>query len=368
MMKRLALICALTAPVIAGANEVGQWYVVPQIGGISVDNDRPLEDKDWLYGLSVGKHVSKALSIELNANGAQVGGGRGRGDLSLYGGSIDLLGVMNRAGTLAPYITAGVGFVQSEPEGASNATDAMAQAGVGLMWKAWQSADRTQSFSLRPEIKARWQEAGASGTLTDYIGTLGFQFAFGAAPAAAPTPVAAEPAPAPEPPPPPPAPPAPQDSDKDGVTDDVDRCPGTPAGVAVDDTGCPRKGSVTLEGVTFELNSARLTADSRTILDKVAADIKKYPRLRIELQGHTDSTGSDRYNLTLSQQRADAVRAYLLEQGVAPDQLVARGYGESQPIEDNSTEAGRAKNRRVVMSVLENPGDVEVEGEGSLER
>jgi len=93
----------------------------------------------------------------------------------------------------------------------------------------------------------------------------------------------------------------------------------------------------------------------------VAADQVKYPKLRIEVQGHTDSTGSERYNLQLSQRRAEAVREYLIAQGVAPGQVEARGYGEMQPIADNSTAEGRARNRRVVMRVLENPGHVEVE-------
>ena len=146
------------------------------------------------------------------------------------------------------------------------------------------------------------------------------------------------------------------------MTDNLDRCPDTPPGVAVDAFGCTRTGSITLEGVNFELNSARLTPSSREVLDAVAADLKKYPRLRIELQGHTDSTGSDSYNLDLSQRRAEAVRDYLIEQGVSPQQLTAKGYGETEPIADNSTAAGRAANRRVVMRVLENPGDVKVQG------
>ncbi len=170
-------------------------------------------------------------------------------------------------------------------------------------------------------------------------------------PPPAPPPVAA----APPPPPPPPAPPA--DSDGDGVTDNQDQCPGTPAGVAVDALGCPRKGSITLEGVTFEVNSATLTAGSGTVLNGVATDLKKYPRLRIELQGHTDSSGSDAYNLKLSQQRADSVREHLVEQGVATQQLISKGYGESKPIDSNTTAEGRAHNRRVVMTVLDNPGD-----------
>lgn len=363
MKRKVALLCALAAPMAAGAaDNVGHWYLMPQIGGISADNDRPLQDKDWLYGLAFGKHLNQVLSLEFNLNGSQVGGGPGRSDMSFWGGSLDLLFVGNRGGSVSPYFSIGAGALQTDRSPGSNATDAMAQAGVGLFINLWENSDGSSSFALRPDLKARWNEAGAEGTLVDYIGTLGFQFSFGQptkrAPAPAPEP---EPTPPPAPQPPPPPPP-PADTDGDGVTDNLDRCPDTPRGVAVDAYGCPRVGSITLEGVNFELNSAQLTPSSRDVLDGIAADLKKYPRLKIELQGHTDSSGSDAYNLNLSQRRAEAVRNYLIEQGVSPSQLEAKGYGEAQPIADNKTAEGRAKNRRVVMRVLENPGDVKVEG------
>lgn len=99
------------------------------------------------------------------------------------------------------------------------------------------------------------------------------------------------------------------------------------------------------------------------MLDEVAADLKKYPQLQVELQGHTDSIGSDAFNLRLSDQRAQSVREYLLSKGVGTRQLEAKGYGESQPVADNKTDTGRAENRRVVMRVLANPGDVKVDVE-----
>ena len=109
-----------------------------------------------------------------------------------------------------------------------------------------------------------------------------------------------------------------------------------------------------------------MTCESRTIIGE-RLPIRKYPRLRIELQGHTDNVGSDAYNQALSQRRAESVRAYLVEHGVPAAQFTARGYGESQPIDDNRKDAGRARNRRVVMNVIANPGDVEIEGEGTVE-
>ena len=366
-MKAIVAACVLAIPALASADEVGHWYVNPQFGGVSVDNDRPVQDKDWLYGFGIGKHMTRVLSAELNVTGAQVGGGPGRSDLSLWGSSFDLLGVMNRDGRVSPYVSVGLGALSNEPNPGRNTTDFMSQAGVGMFLKVWESTDGARSFSLRPEVKARWDDAGASGHLRDYVGTLGFQFAFGS-PRAQPV-VASLPPPAAAPPPPaPPAPPPIGDSDHDGVLDNQDQCPETPAGVAVDALGCPRKGSITLEGVMFEVNSARLTDSSNTVLGTVAEDLQKYPRLRIELQGHTDSSGADAYNLKLSQQRADAVREHLVESGVPATQLVAKGYGETKPIDSNDTPDGRAHNRRVVMFVLDNPGDVEVKGEGKIEK
>jgi OmpA-OmpF porin, OOP family len=172
--------------------------------------------------------------------------------------------------------------------------------------------------------------------------------------------VAAVPPPPPPPPvveapaPPPPPPPVP-----------VSKCPGTPAGVAVDQDGCPIRGSITLEGVNFEYNQAVLTGDSKPILDQVATGLSKHLRLRIELQGHTDAVGSAPYNLTLSQHRAESVRDYLISKGISPAVLTAVGYGKTRPIADNKTAEGRAKNRRVVMVVLDNPNDVSVKVEGA---
>lgn len=148
----------------------------------------------------------------------------------------------------------------------------------------------------------------------------------------------------------------PIDSDKDGVCDGMDKCPDTPTGKKVDANGCPiseyipePEKPVVLTGVHFEFNKSILTPDSKTILDKVAASLIERPDVKVEIAGHTDSKGSDAYNLKLSNARADAVMQYLIGKGVKADNLTAKGYGESQPIADNKTDEGRAKNRRVEL-------------------
>ena len=89
--------------------------------------------------------------------------------------------------------------------------------------------------------------------------------------------------------------------------------------------------------------------------------------MKVEIQGHTDSVGKPAYNLKLSQRRAQSVLDYLLQDGVGPDQMVAKGYGETQPVASNKEADGRAKNRRVVMYVLSNPNDVNVKGQGTAQ-
>lgn len=142
------------------------------------------------------------------------------------------------------------------------------------------------------------------------------------------------------------------DLDGDGISDRIDACPNSPAGEAVMSTGCAAEQSVVLEGVNFDVNSSRLTVNAQRILDRVATSLIDSPTFQVEVQGHTDNTGPDAYNLILSQDRANAVKAYLVGKGVEPERIVARGYGERQPLADNSTKEGRTQNRRVEMKVL----------------
>ena len=159
----------------------------------------------------------------------------------------------------------------------------------------------------------------------------------------------------------------PVDSDGDGVLDGLDRCLDTPAGTNVDAMGCPlpvpeapkaepifqEKKSLVLEGVQFATDRAVLTTDSLAILDRVAASLKDWPEVRVEIGGHTDSDGGAKHNLRLSQSRAESVRDYLLSQGVSASQLDVRGYGETKPIGENRTAEGKGKNRRVELTKLE---------------
>jgi OOP family OmpA-OmpF porin len=196
-------------------------------------------------------------------------------------------------------------------------------------------------------------------------------------PAAAAAPAAA-PAPAPAPtvaPAPTPAP-VDGDDDHDGVPNSKDKCPATPAGQKVDadgceldsdgdgivdskdkcptvfaktEDGCPPVAPLTLSGVNFDNDMATLRPDALATLDRAAESLKARADVKVEVAGHTDSRNSDAYNMSLSLDRANAVRDYLIGKGIAADRLTAKGYGESQPVADNATEEGRFQNRRVEL-------------------
>ena len=140
------------------------------------------------------------------------------------------------------------------------------------------------------------------------------------------------------------------DSDHDGVPDSLDKCPGTAEGLPVSADGCPAS-PLSLTGVNFENDSATLTAASTPILDRAAGALNALPNDNAEIAGYTDANGQPAYNLDLSKQRAEAVRQYLIKKGVDAARLTANGYGETNPVASNETNAGREANRRVEIKL-----------------
>jgi outer membrane protein OmpA-like peptidoglycan-associated protein len=108
---------------------------------------------------------------------------------------------------------------------------------------------------------------------------------------------------------------------------------------------------VNMSDVLFDFNKYTLKQEAREKLAKVSGILLAYPNLKVQVEGYTDNVGTQEYNQTLSQQRGDAVRDYLVSQGVSAGNITATGYGMSNPIADNSTNAGRAQNRRVQLVV-----------------
>lgn len=153
------------------------------------------------------------------------------------------------------------------------------------------------------------------------------------------------------------------DNDRDGIPDSADKCPNVPEVVNrfADEDGCPdsmavqiEKGkTLVLKGVNFKTGSAELTPESFGILEGVASSLREIREAVIEVQGHTDNTGSAATNTRLSQRRAETVAKFLAQRGVAANRLRAVGYGPARPVASNKTAEGRALNRRVELARLE---------------
>jgi OOP family OmpA-OmpF porin len=140
----------------------------------------------------------------------------------------------------------------------------------------------------------------------------------------------------------------PLDSDGDGVADNQDQCSGTPKGATVDARGCWTFAAKVL----FDINSAKVKPEAYPMLQEAVLLMKKNPELKVEVGGHTDSTGTAAYNLTLSVKRAEAIKDHFVSRGIDPKRLATKGYGITNPAASNDTKEGRAKNRRVELTPI----------------
>ncbi len=236
------------------------------------------------------------------------------------------LGAGNR---VRPYLAFGMGEIDIDA-GAFDTVETTANAGAGMRWML------TPRFGAR--LEARMLHS-LDENENDFLFSAGVNYYFGKV---------SEPAPA--------AAPAPLDSDGDGVTDDRDQCPGTPRGTRVDSVGCPlpvaQVASIKLK-VNFDFDSSVVKEHYFADISELAAFLKRFDDLQVDVEGHTDSVGPENYNQQLSQRRAQAVVDLLVNQhGIAASRLEAVGYGEARPVASNDTAAGRAENRRV-MATLE---------------
>lgn len=257
-------------------------------------------------------------------------------------------------GSFKPYVLVGVGHSKTTVDNGKNngrdpkSEDTIANLGLGAFYRI------NDTISLRGEARAihnvdnNWWEGMALAGLQVVLG--------GHLSPDIPTPPPAEPVappPAPEPVPvpvPPPAP-APVDTDGDGVTDDIDQCPNSPAGVVVDEKGCPKEVVEDLKmelRVFFDVNKSNIKDQYKPEIAKVAEKLKEFPTANAKLEGHTDNTGPRKLNERLSLARANAVKAMLTaEYGIAAERMSTEGFAADRPIAPNNTAEGRAMNRRV---------------------
>ena len=336
---------------IGGANS--------SFGQLNVDNDDSVG-----ASLAIGKPITSWLNLELfgfyfnpDQDLSNNMGADSAGDADLYGFGLDALFFPARD-TFPIYGILGaawgkkdVGFSSINGVGVGDDADAdFLDAGVGYMYTL-----NDYGLKVRAEYRYRYTTVDSADVLgagyedaryNDHIVSVGLQVPIGAPPQAP------APAPAPEPV-------GPQDSDGDGVIDANDQCPGTPRGTEVDARGCPieKKAPIVLKGVTFEFDSSKLTAQATNRLDNVVDALEASPDVNFRVDGYTDSIGTDRYNLDLSQRRVDSVRSYLMNHGITSSRITGtQGHGESNPVATNETAAGRAQNRRVELNVTNQGG------------
>jgi outer membrane protein len=257
----------------------------------------------------------------------------------------------NPNGVFRPYIGAGVNytlFSGEETQGALSGADlklddsigAAGQVGVDIGQRNWFFNANVRYIDMSTDVELDGDKLGTADLNPWVYGIhVGYRFGHVIPPAPAPAPVVA-------PPPPPPPPAKCADTDADGVCDEADKCPGTPAGTKVDSVGCPLEQTLKL---LFDFDSAELRPESITELERVVKFMGDVPFAKALVEGHTDSVGADAYNMALSDRRAKAVFDYLSSRGVDPARLSSVGKGETAPIADNKTAEGRQENRRVML-------------------
>jgi len=363
------------------AEEVGKNYVDFLGSGVWADSDRNLDDGLAGGGIRLGRAFSDRWNLELAGSYLTLDRDKSVSrsqDWRQGALGVNALAVFNRGGGFQPYLLAGVGGTSSKYDTKQSRENLYGDLGLGAIVPIFSNKGRLRAEVLyRVEDNVRYvpnqntgRNPGDTYAAGDVILNIGFGIPFGAvaAPVAAAvvaplfldgdgdgvedskdkcpgTPKGA----------PVDAVGCEFDSDGDGVVDSRDQCPGTPAGVKVDSIGCPPE--IVLEKVYFKFDSAELAPNAESVLDEnitkgQSVKLLQNPDIRIEVAGHTDSVGNDAYNLALSERRANTVRDYLIKKGVPADRLTAKGYGETEPVADNSTEEGRSLNRRVGLRII----------------
>jgi OOP family OmpA-OmpF porin len=330
-----------------------RWYIAPTVGGYYNDTDRNTNSRQVYYGLGVGRFISSNISLDafIDRTKRDRDGG-GNWSSNDYG--VTARFYAGEWTAWRPYVVAGIMGAYHHSAGNKGWSPA-AELGVGV------SKTITDSSDFRVEAGYRYDRDDKTQPSQNGYGDwfLGFSLVsrFGAPPAA-PAPVVAPPA-------------APDcstlDSDHDNVNDCDDKCPGTPAGTIVGPDGCPQKVVIDLRGVNFKFDYpkkghveasqigkalAEPSADSIATLDQAVDTLQRYPQVHVTVAGYTDSKGTDAYNQSLSERRAKIVYEYLTAHGIDASRLEGPiGHGESDPIDSNDTDAGRARNRRTELQV-----------------
>jgi len=303
------------------------------IGGMliyrDVDSSRDFVDYGGGMNFIYGKQHNDRWNFEWVGSGAIHETDSSASDFYRYALGWDALWFLDREG-ISPYVVGGLGLVHNEilDEVGGDETGAFVNVGLGFLTQAIHET----GAAIRGDLRLV-HDSGVGAT--DLVAGVGLQMPL-LRPQVAAAVVPAGPA---------------GDADGDGVPDNLDKCPGTMAGLKVDETGCAVPQVFVLKGVSFDFDSTRLGVNAQTILEDSVRTMLGQPTMKVEIAGHTDNYGSEDYNRNLSQRRADAVKDYLASKTVSADNLRATGYGESQPVASNDSDFGREQNRRVEFRI-----------------
>jgi OmpA-OmpF porin, OOP family len=337
----------------------GRWYIAPTVGGYYNDTDRNTNSRQIFYGLGFGKFINPNVSLDVfvdrtkrrRDNGPAAGGGHSNQSWANNTAGVAARFYAGEWNSWRPYAMAGVMGSHHQSSGDKGWSPA-AQLGGGV------SKTVSDSSDIRIEAGYRYDWDDKTIPTNDGYGDwfLGFSVVsrFGA-PAAAPVEAAPVPAPADC---------STMDTDGDGVNNCDDKCPDTASGTIVGPDGCAQKVVIDLRGVNFKFDRpkkgetdiskslATPTADSLAVLNQAVDTLQRYPQVHVTVAGYTDSKGTDEYNQSLSERRASIVYNYLTSHGIDASRLEGPiGHGETNPIGDNATDAGRAQNRRTELQV-----------------
>lgn len=305
------------------------------------DSERNQDDD---IGIAVGAELPLAGRWSIAADyfdvDSDIEGAVGDSDLELF--RVGFNYHFNKVAGWQPYAGFGLGKLDIDPNiiSPNDVRETSVDLGIGV--KRYLS----DKWLFRTDYKMIF---GDKTSAHDSALTVGFAYAFGRRSAPAARPVAAAPTPAPAV--------AERDSDGDGVVDSRDKCPDTPRNLAVDADGCPildidQRRQELLVNFDFDRSEVKPQYDAE--IAEFAEFMQTYGNTNAVIEGHTDSVGTEEYNQGLSERRANAVRNELVNKHNIPAGRVSTiGYGESRPVDTNSTDAGRANNRRIeaVISV-----------------
>ncbi|MCG8413974.1 MAG: OmpA family protein [Pseudomonadales bacterium] len=348
---RLAQISLLSSVFSAAQADPGQFYIAPGLQWMDFD-DEVMLDNDAGFSAGLGFQLAERWSIELATFDMDPEDPQGS-DVDLDHYRLDLFyDIGSTIGEWQPFVVGGIGNTEF---GDSN--DTLAAVGAGLKYDfndnwQWRIAARTFAF-LGRDLEDR--DHGIDASLIYFFGGRESSPSRPSSPARPTTSSSRPSTPArtreevsesvPV-----------RDADGDGVADSGDACPETPRNYAVDERGCP----IPVEEVArvellvnFDFDRSEVKSEYFDEIEEVTDFMEQYPDVVVELEGHTDSRGTDEYNQGLSERRAAAVRQVMIDRfGISAGRITARGFGESQPVASNDTDTGRARNRRVITVII----------------